>query len=111
MSINTANLLELAEILDTADEKHLAKGEPTYIQDYASHKCGTPACALGHWVATKHPALYTDSRWTWHKMMEQDFGLQRYDAEIIFGSRGCDSAKKAKEAAKFIRNFVDGIKK
>lgn len=109
MSIKTANLLELAEILETADEKHLARGEPTYEQDFASHDCGTPACALGHWVAAKHPVEYKIQRWSWGQIMQQDFGLDDEYADIIFGSDGCGRAQTAKDAAAFIRTFVEAI--
>lgn len=92
--------------------------------------CGTPACAIGHYAArtdlqrlikiaifkedgipvanvvrfgTKDEELdYTDAQvWSDH------FGLDdSYEMETLFGFDGCDSAKTALQAAKFIEQFV-----
>lgn len=110
-------LLELAEMLDRADEEHLKRGEPTYRQRYLLHPCGTPACALGHWAAA-HPergwrlqglgpeaGLYQDGKFA-AAAAATEFGLTDVEVEELFGFRGCGNAKSAREAARYIRKFV-----
>jgi hypothetical protein len=43
-------LLLLADMLDKVDLNHFKAGEPTYDQTAYFHPCGTPACAIGHWL-------------------------------------------------------------
>ncbi len=122
------NLLRLADILDAADAGHRARGEPAYRQSAYRHACGTPACAIGHWVAA-HPErwTYTHSRphegWpllsrlpiprnpyldtdAYRLSMEEEFCIHADEASELFGGFGCGGAKTGAEAATYIRKFV-----
>lgn len=116
--MNEERLNELADLLDTVDEIHILRGEPTYDHSSYRHPCGTPACALGHWAAA-HPERWTfDDRipLLWEEFREDDSGV--YDDESIefgisdkqslelFGSFGCGNAQNGKEAAAYIREFI-----
>ncbi len=77
--------------------------------------CGTPACALGHYVFrtdlqktfAKNDFIrgglssYTDDSVLTH------FGISNRESEDLFGDDGCDMADTAIEAAKYIENFVE----
>lgn len=114
-------LLRLAAVLDTVDAEHAKKGEPGYCQSIGGHPCGTPACALGHWV--KHsrgrltlklnPAIGSmhfvyPSTDDYHEafIAGHEFGLDFTEGSKLFGVRGCGLAKSGKEAAHYIREFV-----
>lgn len=116
-------LLVLAGILDKADAEHRRKKEPTYLQTQVVHWCGTPACAGGHWDYSKPGVAlarrgarqpgrlkaFIDSNGHWTsalRWVDEVFFLTYKQDEDIFGFRGCDGARTAKEAAKYIRNFV-----
>lgn len=120
-AVGDRRLLRLADILDVADAKHRAQGEPTYVQGKFRFGCGTPACALGH------HAVATPKRWTFgdfsfpllrnpppelpspgHALScaQVEFSLTETQAADIFGYSGCDRASTAKKAARFIRRFV-----
>ncbi len=111
IKLGNERLLQLAEILDTADERHIRANEPTYDQDIFAHDCGTPACAAGHWMAA-HPyswdlaeAATIDGRSAyWGLRLE--FALDELDYNELFSSVGCGQAKTAKDAAAYIRAFV-----
>jgi hypothetical protein len=108
-------LLKLAEILDVADEKHAEDNEPAYDQGRFYHRCGTPACALGHWAA------HNPDRWKmvhgvpylrgqrphadWGEAREE-FGITNVEAAQLFGGYGCGDARNGRQAAKYIRQFV-----
>jgi hypothetical protein len=93
-------LERLARILNTADAEHRENGEPTYSQLYHFHPCGTPACALGHYIehARRAPTFLFDR--------VKEFGLSREELYELFGAVGCGGAKTAKQAAKYIRKFI-----
>lgn len=114
-----SRLMELADILDEADEQHWARGEPLYDQGSWLHPCGTPACALGHWAAantdrwTTHilwkPLLTSVAAGVWHSSIDcaqVDFCLDYDEASELFGGIGCGHAKTGKQAAAYIRAFV-----
>lgn len=113
--MRTDLLLELADILERADDEHRARGEPTYRQAAWLHPCGTPACAGGHWAAA-HP-----ERWDFNtsgapflrehpldtvSCAMHEFGISFLEALELFDLNGCGGAKTAKEAAAYIRKFV-----
>ena len=105
--IRTGNrrLLKLAGILDKADAKHRAKGEPTYEQDRMVHTCGTPACAAGHAEADpglRRAGLKVNS----YRTFVDFFSIDRAEDDELFGFKGCGKAQTAKQAAKYIRKFV-----
>jgi hypothetical protein len=112
-----ARLLELADILDRADEEHRAKGEPGYSQRRFLHHCGTPSCALGHWAAA-HPERWTmmtgiPGRWMPFNQIDpaltagmHEFCITGGEWEELFEGIGCGGAKTAKQAAAYIREFV-----
>lgn len=120
-TIATGNrrLLKLAGILDKADAQHCKNKEPTYDQTALAHDCGTPACALGHYVYA-HPRKFSRAnfiKWGATQYHRSDTGSGFEDIKIefalcvgeyyeLFGTTGCNWAKTAKQAAKYIRNFV-----
>jgi hypothetical protein len=113
-----ARLLQLAEMLDRADEEHKRKGEPGYDQERYRHGCGAPACGLGHWAAanpdrwkldvdTYAPALKHGLTFIFGlRAAEHDFALTSRETLELFEVYGCNNAKTALEAAAYIRAFV-----
>jgi hypothetical protein len=105
MSEANKRLLLLAANLDIADERHLARGEPTYDQTEITHDCGTPACAMGH-----NDYLYREAsrKWQWRVHWEEVnfFDMLENEAAAMFGRYGCNRAKTAKQAADYIRDFA-----
>lgn len=107
-------LLKLADILDVADAEHRKKGEPRYDQGMLAHRCGTPACALGHWAFQNRrrgwelrdgsPLLQGRPAGTWATAAE--FGISSVEDAQLFSSFGCGRASTAKAAARYIRKFV-----
>jgi hypothetical protein len=129
-----ARLLKLAAILDEAHAQYVKDGKVNsmsylsdegYDQTCYVHKCGTPACALGHW------AVFNPARWGITKrhmpflrgvksadvqeVASQEFALESrslndwvdfYQADELFGGEGCGNAMTAKQAATYIRKFV-----
>lgn len=115
MKLGWKRLLKLAAILDTADAQHKAKGERTYRQSIFTHACGTPACALGHYVANTRRGDWSMSRTAvlfggepLHDFVpvSAEFGISEDEAMRIFSTFGCDNAKTAKQAARYLRKFV-----
>jgi hypothetical protein len=103
IKIGNRRLLKLASILDTADAEHRRRGEPTYDQRAFDHQCGTPACAYGHWISQSHVnrRLVLNER-----EAESEFAISPHEADELFSHRGCNYARTAKQAAKYIRKFV-----
>lgn len=119
IELGNARLLQLADILDIADEGHIERQEPTYRQNIFAHACGTPSCALGHWAATntdrwhfgqrdEFPELYlkSDPYLPLYKAAQNEFCLSSGEEAQLFGCNGCRHATTAKQAAKYIREFV-----
>lgn len=121
MNQHDLNLLQLASLLDDAHAEYEAM--PTlrvknhqggvdvhgYLQDVYMHACGTPACAIGHWLIDH---LKIDCRvnnfglYAPH-VAARDFGvISLWDYDRLFGEHGCGGAQTAGEAAAFIREFV-----
>jgi hypothetical protein len=101
--IGNDRLLALAVLLDTADEVHIAKDEPTYCQSYTFHMCGTPACAGGHWNVAQDVRNIEGAL---SFLRNETFDLSEAEWMSIFGEKGCGNAQTSKEAAEFIRDFV-----
>jgi hypothetical protein len=114
-----SRLLQLAALLDAADARHRALGERPYKQETYSHRdCGTPACALGHWVWDQRerlPDLYNYMFKPYsgdHDLVSpfyeagQEFGITQHEVIELFGSDGCNDAQTARQAAAYIRGFV-----
>lgn len=114
-----ARLLELADILDGADEEHEKRKEPKYSQIHFVHRCGSAACALGHWALAKPerwevaygvPRLIGSMYWV-SADAESDacleFCLSLKETNRLFGVWGCSCARTAKDAAKYIRAFAN----
>lgn len=111
-------LEELAVILDTADDVHREHHEPTYDQAQIVHKCGTPACALGHW-AVAHPERWlvnSHGAGGWARLIgekaspiysaRKEFSLAVDEYWELFSGTGCSRARTSIEAAAYIRQFV-----
>lgn len=115
IALGNQRLLQLAEILDTADERHRQRGEPTYHQTCYVHPCGTPSCAMGEWAAANPDRWILDvhkhrllSRLSSDYLLAQcdEFGLSEAERAQLFGLDGCNNARTAKDAAAYIRWFV-----
>ncbi len=121
LALGNQRLLQLADILDTADQRHLKSSEPPYCQSRYLHPCGTPACSLGHWAAANPdrweivPApeagdieiIYKpDPESPLHMAARLEFSLSRMEEVSLFGLTGCLDATSAKDAAAYIRAFV-----
>lgn len=113
--INEQWLLELADILEVADEAHAEKSEPAYDQTFYAHSCGAPGCALSHW-AVAHPDRWYASRYPVNRYhnsgsaltdSQEEFSLSFAQARELFDYAGCGGAKTAKQAAAYIRSFVE----
>ena len=100
--VGNANLLLLAEILETADENHIARREPTYDQHAWRHPCGTPACAIGHWNAYKKRTLHLHQ-----ELCSKEFAMTvgSNDWAYLFGYMKA-FPKTSQESAARIRAFV-----
>lgn len=121
--VGERRLLKLASALDVADEIHRARKEPTYDQKQIKHDCGTPACAIGHWIRHTRGRIYlTDGGELFHKESECfisgvqhtgsiEFRITYSQADELFGIDGCGEAKTAKQAARYIRKFVNRVRK
>jgi hypothetical protein len=109
--IRTGNrrLLKLADILDVADALHRKRGEPGYDQERYTHPCGSPACALGHAYtdAAFRRAGMRDPRRTTPETDAEFFRVNVIDNFLLFGDDGCNNARTAKQAARYIRAFVE----
>ncbi len=112
--LHIKRLKKLISILEAADDIHDKRKEPSYDQYSYMHSCGTPACALGHYVAS-------NKRWVLinripflkngNKDLRQDtkdeFGITSDESDQLFGPTGCGRARTAKQAAWYIRQFLD----
>jgi hypothetical protein len=99
------NLLLLADILDNADAKHIAAGEPTYDQTDWAHDCGTPACAIGHWQAFKGRRVRPENDDLNRCAHEFSMDIGSDEWAKLFGYKP-GYARSASEAAEKIRKFV-----
>lgn len=87
--------------------------------------CGTPACALGHFASrtdlqrilkvVRDPKNGTASMSMYGSDVPDDwdmdavneyFGISHEEHDELFGGEGCGNAKTAKQAAKYIEEFV-----
>lgn len=104
---NFTNLEALATVLDTAS---------SYNQRWFTHSCGTPACALGHWAASRkskglklrdgmvlYPQRFNGSI---QYAADIDFDISLKEANELFELDGCGNAQTAAEAAAYIRKFI-----
>lgn len=87
------------------------------------HSCGTPACALGHYVARTDlqsaflpPPIGARYRindvnglmlYPFGPLVLGHFGLSETELEELFDEEGCGGAKTAVEAAEYIEKFVN----
>ena len=109
-------LLKLADILDVADAEHKKKGEPTYDQSQITHRCGSPACAIGHWIShnrrrgwrVKEGLVYLRGEYVYwdYPQLLAEFDIDYGDGRQLFDSGGCGGAHTGKQAALYIRKFV-----
>jgi nitrate reductase alpha subunit len=111
--LGARRLLRLAKILDTADALHRKRGEPTYDQTREVNlDCETPACAWGHYAFSskalhkKYVLAKGSLAWVNYHDAKREFNLDDCDHVDIFGFNGCNRARTAKQAAKYIRSFV-----
>lgn len=103
--IGNANLMLLASILADADARHRAAREPAYDQTRWAHPCGTPACAIGHWRASKGRSASGPSGQSDIPEYQAEFALDDEQWADLFGYRP-GYARTAAEAAAKIRALV-----
>lgn len=121
-TVGKRRLLTLADDLDVADAKHRAKKQPTYDQRQIKHDCGTPACAIGHWIRRTRGRIHMSE----HGVLTHsevfgaegvghvgaaEFRISFKQSVELFGGSGCDKATTAKQAATYIRRFVKRVSK
>lgn len=99
------SLLLLADILEHADERHEAAREPLYDQTTWDHPCGTPACAIGHWLAQEGRKHYRPTEYDLNHRLPALFELGSKQWAYLFGYPP-GYPRTAKEAAERIRAFV-----
>jgi hypothetical protein len=122
-AVGERRLLTLAADLAVVDANYRAKKRPTYSQRTIKHDCGTPACAIGHWIrrARGRIVLSKDGVLTHKETLftcegvsavgSIEFRITRDQAYELFGGIGCGGATTAKQAASYIRQFVKRVKK
>lgn len=98
------NLLLLADILEDADERHMAAGEPTYDQTTWTHDCGTPACAIGHWLAHEGRPVPRPREDDFPRLRAL-FAVDELQWARLFGYR-TGYERTARGEARLIREFV-----
>lgn len=90
--LNLHRLRDLLRVVESA---------PSYNQGRVHHACGTPACAMGHYMAA-----YPKGRLAAINEHEH-FGISWAEAEELFGESGCGNADRSKrKAAAYIREFI-----
>lgn len=90
------------------------------------HKCGTPACAIGHYAARRDlqeeiqlPSSRSDNGsliigvWGaakltggWTRFVSDHFDIEPEQVDELFGFSGCGKARTAIQAAKYIERLV-----
>lgn len=123
-AVHKERLLELANFLDTVPEDRFdfdcyVGGDWKGAQDLG---CGTTACALG-WACTMPSFRALGARFNWRgvptidncapmEVAEQLFGVSYNEACFLFlpMSSGLGLHATAKQVAKHLRQFVDGVR-
>lgn len=81
-----------------------------------AHRCGTPACALGHYAADKrspfeiveHLLTYKDETiYVDGAEVRMHFHINSGEAMDLFSENGCNNAYSPQEAADYIEDFVE----
>lgn len=131
--LGNRRLLSLAKILDKVPARHEDEYGNTvgYYQQDVFHSCGTPSCAWGWYLTSmrkssyerlakqagfndydiriarmrgpKHGRLYIP--YVTHA--KQEFAITDAEVMDLFDSSGMGRAKSGKDAANFIRSFVE----
>lgn len=108
--LGNRRLLKLAAVLFVADAIHRANKQPTYNQGVLTHDCGTPACAWGHYgfipSVQKRGINIMNISCSLCETAAAEFGITISQAHELFGIFGCNHARTAKQAARYITNFV-----
>lgn len=119
--MNKERLLKVAKALrESPKPKAFTMAQFGYYAASADHKCGTPACSIGHYAARRdlqrtlrlsRLGELTDndgcSVWFSDDIVCEHFGIEHSQAVMLFdGYTGCGKATTAKQAAKFIERFV-----
>lgn len=90
-----------------------------FTMDCYVHRCGTPACALGHYILRSD----MQSDWVWDPVSRypaplrprigalstwagQHFNILDREIGELFGADGCNGAQTPIEAAEYIEQFV-----
>ena len=108
-------LLNVAKSLREAAPKRKKDGKFS-MEDYVN-RCGTPACALGHYAARTdlqktfkiRNSLYYNNEFYLSQPDdggEEHFGIYADEHVELFGVDGCDNAKTPIQAARYIEGFV-----
>lgn len=122
--IHRERLLKVATALrDAAKDKRLRDKFTMDTYGYKAEegdKCGTPACALGHFAARRDlqrtfvlridgdvdvPTVSFQPFAVFHTINEY-FGLEEHENRELFERQGCGGAKTPIQAARYIEKFV-----
>ena len=90
-----------------------------FTMSFYTHPCGSPACALGHYVA-RHDLQRTFEpgpvplvartirriKGCYGPEVTSHFGIAEHEAKELFASDGCDRACSANTAADYIDKFI-----
>jgi hypothetical protein len=112
-------------LLNVAKALRESKNPDTFTMRCTQHTCGTPGCALGHYVARtdlqrtfKPMKRVTDPFGIAHfrygrrtigfsnEAVLKHFGITEAQHYKLFDTYGCGQAKTATEAAAYIERFV-----
>ncbi len=125
------NLKKLPKVLREEAARRYALGDKRKVGDafdmenYGNEVCGTPACVLGTYAYRKdvqsafclrRDRVYGDigvfvkgaSECVSYdsEVVQKHFGIDYDEADVLFGSEGCDSAQNEEDAARFIEQFI-----
>lgn len=126
------NLLALASHLEDVHATYKENDyDHGYYQTTIQHPCGTPACAIGHYLELRgmlpekastvyiawenkeetnifEDRFYANLAREGHLVFEatDEFDLTEYEARDLFDFEGCGDARTALQAANYIRDFV-----
>lgn len=109
----------LIECTEQADKK-------AFDTNMYAHRCGSPACIIGNYAANqkvqktfkleKVSDVVGGEHWTlclkdgrfvdyYDQEVQDHFGIDRVEADEIFGTTGCDEATTPKQAVKYLKRF------
>jgi len=102
--------------------------QPDKFAMWTYHRCGTPACAVGHYAARRDlqdfmqlavdrdtgslrfgvwgATKLANDYWDYNAAICSHFDITPDQREELFGADGCGDAETANQAARYIERFV-----